>query len=186
MAVSSIVPDSGFSIVDDGEMLEQINKVMREVSRDLKTTSRGVKLSDIARVGDSRGTTNAEILTYQADKKRDVRSINRRDAAKIAEAFAREIEKRLTAALVKGRTPSIAGMSAGAWREAMRAYMTRALEKIDSQRQSSGAPFGRLTESYAEWKRNKYGFAIPILKATGQLVENLNPRTATGYITLVK
>lgn len=177
------VGDTGFSIVDDGDMMAQLNAVLKSITADLKSTARGVELGGHTRID---GNSNAEIIEYQADQGRDIRTINRRDAEAIASAFAGEIEKRLAVALQKGREPNASGMSGAAYRAAMREYMARAIDKIDSQRESNGSAFKALSEKYRARKLEDFGFAEPILKATGQLIENLNPSTASREIKLRK
>ena len=44
---------------------------------------------------------------------------------------------------------------------------------IENQRGPSGATFRELSARYAAFKRRKYGFIAPILKATGDLIDGL-------------
>ena len=44
---------------------------------------------------------------------------------------------------------------------------------VDAQRNPDGSGFASLTVKYAAIKRRKYGFTDPILRATGDLLDNL-------------
>ncbi len=46
-------------------------------------------------------------------------------------------------------------------------------ENVQAQRNPDGAPFRKLTANYAAFKQRKYGFSIPILRATGDLLGGL-------------
>ncbi len=44
------------------------------------------------------------------------------------------------------------------------------LSNVTAQRNKDGSTFARLTEKYIAYKKRKFGFTVPILKATGDLL----------------
>lgn len=65
-------------------------------------------------------------------------------------------------------------VDAAAFRAAMLEYMKIVAEHIESGRTETGAARD-LSPYYARWKRAEFGFVKPVGKATGQLLDNLNP-----------
>jgi len=63
--------------------------------------------------------------------------------------------------------------------------MTLVKMHIDAQRAVGGVK-NFTSESYRKWKENTFGFAYPIGKATGQLMENLDETFAAREIVLRK
>lgn len=53
-------------------------------------------------------------------------------------------------------------------------------KNIGNQRNASGSTFAELTARYAAFKRRKYGFIHPILRATGDLMDNLKAVVIKG------
>jgi hypothetical protein len=47
---------------------------------------------------------------------------------------------------------------------------------VEKQRNPSGAPFRSLTAAYAKEKRQRFGFVVPILRASGDLLDGLKGR----------
>jgi len=131
--------------------------------------------------------------------KRDFITPSEADLEEISEAFAEEIERRCSGEFsesaglgIKDRTILLnewfrsgfgkkklsafaSQMSGAALKKAMLKYMEQVSCRIDYGR-TNNPPFDRrLSERYEKWKRDVFGFAYPIGKATGQLIDNLNP-----------
>lgn len=62
------------------------------------------------------------------------------------------------------------------WRTVGHTILEAIKENADSQISANGRGFTRLTEAYAKRKAKKHGFVIPILKATGDLLNGLKVR----------
>jgi hypothetical protein len=188
------------------EGLEVVARVLDALAS-LGSKIGAVELNSIEREGI--GPTNAELLRFLAGldrdgkirdgaQKRDFITPSEEDLEDISEAFANEIERRVSNEFsedvgygVKDRMillnewfksgfgkklSSFASQMAGAaLKKAMLKYMEQVTDRIDYGR-TNNPPFDRrLSEQYEKWKKNVYGFAYPIGKATGQLIDNLNP-----------
>lgn len=165
---------------------------------------RGVKLSDVERTeSDAENSIIAEALQKSG---RDFFSLRKGDEQHIVAAYDREIqialdkEARLLAKLERSTAVGAAaklatfkgaaegrarGMAGKALRAAMAEYMRLVTQNIEQQRTKSGAP-RELTEEYAAVKQRRWGFVHPIGKASGQLLENLNPTEAGRNISLIR
>jgi len=144
-------------------------------------------------------TTNAEILQWLVYSGRDFITSSPDDANEIAKASADELERRLGDKFSeeafwhklderqqqsgkklnkdekrKQQEKFANELAAAILRSAMLKYMEQVSSRIDYGR-TNNPPFERrLSAQYEKWKREVFGFAYPIGKATGQLIDNLN------------
>lgn len=173
--------DGGFQITGQ-DRFKDVEDMLRELQR-IGTKITGAKLLSIPRA-DSGGFTNRQIVERQAELGRDVVTTTKAQSEKIAKAFAAEVEKRAQAAVDKGRDFPVDGTAAAAMRKAMKEYIKIAAKKIKSQTQTDGSGFVELSEDYAWYKEEKFGFVEPILVATGQLRDNLNSTLVSSLIEI--
>ena len=97
-------------------------------------------------------------------------------AEKISAAFEAEVKKYVSA--VESRPdakPNINNYATKAWVAAMQAYAGAVLERIEAQQTAGGGSPGKLSDEYETFKTNKVGFAYPVGKLSGQLLDALNP-----------
>ena len=132
--------------------------------------------------------TNAEIITYLAEQGRDFRTVDDSQSTAIGKAFLDNLMERFkkVAAMVPkipkkapARKPLTqvqrAAKNAANYglREAMKALMKAVTDNIENA-QWSGGGSKKLTDAYEERKRDTVGFAYPIGKFTGQLLDAIN------------
>ena len=173
---ANLMIEFGLSIEGDGfepfvEAIKQLEEIGRTIS--------GVKLTSAIRKEGR--VSNGEVARYQIDQGRDIVNLSPLEAERVAKVFADEVQRRLEAALAKERKASSTGISTAAFREAIKEYMRISAQKIKSQDN-----FAPLTPEYAKQKQNRFGFTTPILEATGQLIEALNPSSSAGFIEFEK
>ena len=75
--------------------------------------------------------------------------------------------------ILRGMTSEDAGTRRAAVDKAGREMLDAVLRHVLQQQNKSGKPFKALSERYAAYKRRKFGFVVPILKATGDLLGGL-------------
>ena len=144
-------------------------------------------------------TKNSEVLRYLMESGRDFVSAVPETIADMAEEFAKEVEFRM-AKFAKTRTAKKLGVSnayeyaalakigyadkekverlaneiaGAALKAAIYVWMRDIEERINKQEPVDGV-LTPLSDGYATWKRNVFGFETPIGKASGQLLENLD------------
>jgi hypothetical protein len=134
------------------------------------------------------GVDSDDIIESLVERDRDFFSADDALANTVAEAMAREIEKRMQAAAAKKRPEPVSdALAAAGLREAMKAYMKEVSDRIFQQRTSGGGAPRGLTPAYAAYKVRKFGFETPIGQATGQLLQALTPGgAASGKIELIR
>jgi len=122
------------------------------------------------------GPNNAEILQWLDDLTYRFTQTDSSENEQIAEAWVKMFEKLKHTLKVpkggkesKGKAINVASKS---WKEAMRKYMEIVANNIND-----GNTHGKtvLEPSTVETKQREHGFVYPIGKATGQLLDNLNP-----------
>jgi hypothetical protein len=133
------------------------------------------------------GDNNAEILDHLAKGGRDFVTPSKDAQREIDQACLREIEKGLKkyeSTASQGRiTPSKAMTQSKAKQVMGKALVEAAKEwnKEITRRIEEGDWTGdgdrKLSEEYEKHKQNKYKFAYPIGKATGQVLDNVGPGT---------
>lgn len=81
---------------------------------------------------------------------------------------------------------TLRGLTAGNYSTRLRALtlageiMKNAVARnMEAQQNQDGSAFKALTTQYANYKRRKFGFIVPIGKATGDLMDNLQVRVTT-------
>lgn len=81
---------------------------------------------------------------------------------------------------------ALRGLTAGQFSTRMRALvlageaMKNAIQRnLERQENPDGSTFRALTEKYAAYKQRKFGFKVPIGRATGDLMDNLQVRVTT-------
>jgi hypothetical protein len=160
------------------------------------TSNDGISLQDPPRTGG--GKTNFEILMELQEEMVPPRAIcpmTDADCEPIAQVYVdviiREIQrvfKLMEKRKLKGKAP-LKGNEANtidrlALRAAMKTYMNVVSQRIEKQEDYLGRDlqtFAPLAESYRRWKIKKFGFDYPELKATGQIMEAMNPEGAPKY-----
>jgi hypothetical protein len=75
--------------------------------------------------------------------------------------------------VARGLASEDSGVVANALKQVGALMVECVRRNIDNQRGPGGATFRELTARYAAFKRRKYGFISPILKATGDLIDGL-------------
>lgn len=183
----------------DTEGVQRLNTLVKVLKR-LGAAIAAVELHGIKRNDSS--ADNAEILGWLADQGRDFVTPSDSDIAKIEKAFVAEVERRSgllldsipmkdSAAKLKrsGIDAQMASEIAGAsFIAAIKEWMDQVGDRIDAQK-TNNPPFNaQLTPAYEAWKKTKTGgWAYPIGKFTGQLLDNLNSSgPAAGKIRLKK
>jgi hypothetical protein len=186
-----------FTLTLETHGLETARDVLGALHK-LGSSLRAVELNSVSR--EDSEATNAEILKWLVYTGRDFITASDQDADEIAKAFSAELERRLGAEFSeeafwyklnereqqsgkkwnenerRENQEKLANeLAAASLKEAMHKYMYQVSERIDYGR-TNNPPFNKiLNEQYEKWKKNVYGFAYPIGKATGQLIDNLNP-----------
>jgi hypothetical protein len=127
-------------------------------------------------------TTNVKILTDQRDLyHRDVVTADEAESVKIGQAYAdriilevdRVLKRKESGKATTGRESVV--IDRLALTDAMKAYLELISSRIEKQIDASGGRLTPLSQAYAAWKKRKWGFSEPILKASGQLIEAVNP-----------
>lgn len=119
--------------------------------------------------------TNAEIMKFLAEQGRDFRHPDSKELDEIGRAFIKEIETKFKTLAEKTNVEKAAKNVSGlGFREAMKVYMASTTERIE-EAIWKGDGDKQLSEKYEKFKQRVYGFTYPIGKATGQLLDNLNP-----------
>lgn len=97
--------------------------------------------------------------------------------AAIAKVFAAQVMASLRAQLGRPPRPDNSADTVAAHLLRIGERMLKVmLGHVKAQTSKGGVPFRALTDSYAAYKRRKYGFTVPILKATGDLLGGLRVR----------
>jgi hypothetical protein len=113
--------------------------------------------------GGARGASkNALIAKFQAARLRNPFYLNAR-----------------TVGIVKAAAPALFSAAGAAKRtaETIGAAMLISIhENVDAQRNADGGKFTALSAKYAAYKRRKFGFVTPVLRATGDLLGGLKVR----------
>ena len=137
--------------------------------------------------GGKRGLNNAQILEYLADGGRDFVMADDAIVKKTAQAivdsvmedmqqFLKRVEKRK-----KGKRPESAEervateIASRAFKRAGEVWLEQITENIEAGKWE-GDGSDRLNPDYEKRKQAKHGFAYPIGKATGQLLDNVAPK----------
>jgi len=95
----------------------------------------------------------------------------------VAKAFASQVMASLRAQMGNPQRPDVSASAFAAQLQRIGDKMLKVmLGHVKSQTSKGGVPFRGLTDSYAAYKRRKYGFTVPILKATGDLLGGLRVR----------
>lgn len=169
-------------------MLEALAKIAeKRKSADLNSKQREESDSTL---------NNAEIFEFLAAGGRDFVTPSSKALDEMDKAAVAAIEKGLARYKVgrKGGRLTNAGrmtqtqanrVQATALMSAAQVWMkeiTRRIEQGDftdtgERTRSGGSVLSQLSEEYEKWKRKEYGFAYPIGKATGQLLDNVAPGT---------
>jgi hypothetical protein len=102
-------------------------------------------------------------VTQQAARKRNPFYVNRRAMQTIR-------------FLVNGLTSAVDSVRMGAEKAIADELLVSIGENVEGQRNPDGRGFTPLTAAYARRKQRKFGFTIPILKATGDLLGGLRTR----------
>jgi hypothetical protein len=175
-----------FTLTLDTYGLQTVRKVIGAL-QSLGSKLGAVELNSVSR--EDSEATNAEILQWLVYTGRDFITPSADDAEEIAQAFAAELERRLGDEFSRevfgdkwDEQPSgkkqeafASELAAAGLKQAMMAYMTQVYQRIQSQ-STNNPPFeSELSEAYAKHKLKTFGFEKPIGKATGQLIDNLNP-----------
>ncbi|MFA5377729.1 MAG: hypothetical protein WC455_18410 [Dehalococcoidia bacterium] len=148
--------------------------------------------------------TTANILYWQRDDGRDIVTPNQKDINDIGEEFvdtlASRLDKRMTMMqkfaknklsfeMGKRKKAPVPLAENDKWanatmgeclRNSMKKYMEQASERLIQQVDCNGKPLAGLNADYAAWKREAFGFDYPVLKATGQITDALNPTGPGG------
>lgn len=113
------------------------------------------------RTGGARGAaTNRLIAAVQAGRRRNPFFLNDRALVAITQA-------------ARGLASTVAETVQAA-EETVKALILISIgENVAAQRNPDGSSFTQLTANYAAAKRRKFGFVLPILKATGDLLGGL-------------
>jgi hypothetical protein len=119
---------------------------------------------------------SAKILEYLADQGRDFRDIDKGETEKVAEAFLDQIMTRFhTVSAKTGEQRAALNASNKGFRDAMLKLMEHVSKHINDAKWTGGGS-KKLSENYARIKEARHGFRYPIGKATGQLLDALNPK----------
>jgi hypothetical protein len=163
--------------------LEQAGQLLRALEK-ISKTRMTADLNAKERHDDAR-LNNAEILQFLASQGRDFVTPSTEALKDIDEAALKEIEQGLAKYKV-GRSGSrivnkgdmtevkARGVMGSALRRAAAEWqkeITRRIEEGDF----TGGGDPKLEEEYEKYKLSQYGFAYPIGKATGQLLDNVAP-----------
>lgn len=139
----------------------------------------GVQLLDKPR---DDGVENTTILIGQRDKQqRDIVTASADDAREIGQSYVDRIIAEVQNVLDRqalgksstGRESVVVDRLA--LTDAIKRYMEIVSGRIDRQINAQGSPLKKLTDVYANYKKKKWGFVEPILRASGQLTSVLNP-----------
>jgi hypothetical protein len=146
------------------------------------------------------GLSNVKLLNYlcyESEKPRNVVENNQSDSDKIANVFCDKIIQEIQNVMRKAEKRKAKGKEAFkgnessvikglALRAAMNTYSDLVIKRIEDQVDFNGAPLAPLSESYAKEKTRVWGFATPILKASGQLIDALRASAVRAFIKLSK
>ncbi len=77
---------------------------------------------------------------------------------------------------VRGLTAESPGTQRKALDTITKAMIESVNRNVEKQQNPNGAPFTALTLSYAAFKRRRFGFTTPIVRASGDLLDNLSVR----------
>ena len=153
---------------------------------------RSVDLHGKERLESGSSANNAQIMEWLKDTGRDFITPTQDMMAKIGQKLSDEIEDGLVKAYArraaraikahakqkpykpKGDDQLARSVMNRALKNAMFEAMEIMTERIEKQETADGV-LKELTEAYAAYKQKKFGFTTPIGKATGQLIDNLEP-----------
>ncbi len=82
--------------------------------------------------------------------------------------------------LARGMTSTDSGLRTRTAEDMGQVMLEGVKENAAGQRNPDGAPFTKLTANYAAYKRRKFGFTSPVLKATGDLLDGLQVKVDRG------
>ncbi len=158
--------DRGFTMTT-GVTLEGQDGIGKAIEAKIKAAMGSIDGTEIAIVaGGSRGgETNAMIAKVQAGHMRDPFYLDQQ--AREAVRFA---ANGLTAAQYSTKKRAV---------DIMGELMLNAIGRnVEKQRNPDGGKFKGLTPNYANYKRRKFGWVVPILKATNDLLGGLRVRVS--------
>lgn len=174
----------------EAQGLDQVASAIKLLEETLGPRSYdGVELLDTGR---DDGALNTEILLKQRDLfGRDVVTAGDKEVKEIGQAYVDRIiaevdnvlNRQATGKKTTGRESAVVDRLA--LTDAIKKYMEIITTRIEKKVNASGSPLKKLSPGYAAWKLRVFGFVEPILKASGQLLDVLNP-TAKGNIKFTK
>ena len=158
--------------LDGGESLKELISKMLEAGSAIKSADlRSIPRNDTS-------TENSEILDELKKQNRNFRDTNNKQKEEIAQSFADEIEK----AYSQNPDANASAVAAKAFLAAMAKYCEIVISNIEEQRIQNKS----LTPAYEAQKIKRFGFAKPIGKASGRLIDNLNPSDVAKHTDLKK
>lgn len=166
--------------------------------REIGTTVNGAQLRGAKRV-DAEGTSNDDILAGLVLSGRDFVGPTDGDINAAADSFSKTVQTRLEKFARSRRAKKLGAKSieelkalqsigyakdgsaqrlaqeiaSASLKEAIFTWMDAIMSRIENQQTATGG-LTPLSETYAAYKRKKWGFESPIGKASGQLLDNLD------------
>jgi hypothetical protein len=155
--------------------IEKIGDVFKAVDLHAKERAEGT------------GSNNAQILDWLGKQGRDFVTPRDGDVQKIAQAFAdsviEDLGQKLKTIGSKTKTggtitaDQIARQISGkAYKKAAQVWLEEITRRIEDGDFDGGGD-SKLSPEYEKYKEGKFGFAYPIGKASGQVLDNVSPKT---------
>jgi hypothetical protein len=122
------------------------------------------------------GKNNADVLDWLTEGGRDIQKMGSKEMDRAAKALAKEAERRLQHLPTGISQKRAVEILAAAYRDAGKEILEILTERIKKEITSDGNQAKKVTPEYAAERRRKYG--VPdsaVFKATGQLLDNVNP-----------
>lgn len=127
-------------------------------------------------------SNNVDVMNKLIKDGRDFFTLNETESKQVIQAGEKELEKRASAALKKGRTLKTNAIWTGVYRVMCKEWMKIVQKKIESQTTISGSPTP-LNPEYFEEKMALYGYDT-IGVATKYLLDNFNPSLESRNIEI--